>query len=81
MKYSKTIEKVIASGPRIGSKSQLKGVYWNISVKKWVASITVNYKFIHIGYFDNIRDAAIAYNAKARELRGESAFQNIIPEE
>ena len=38
----------------------------------------LNQKRIHIGYFTNEIDAAIAYNKKAIELFGEFACLNII---
>lgn len=37
-------------------------------------------KTIRLGYFDNEDDAARAYNAKVKELRGEWAWLNPVPE-
>jgi hypothetical protein len=39
--------------------SGFKGVYWNKNENKWVASIKINGKNIHLGYFENIEDAIL----------------------
>jgi hypothetical protein len=46
------------------------------SGKKWVASICKNYTPIRIGLFETPEKAALAYDAKARELFGEFAKTN-----
>ena len=46
------------------------GVYWSKETKKWLTQITINYKTIHLGYFDTILDAV-----KARE-KGEAKYWN-----
>lgn len=58
-----------------------KGVYWQEHAKKWRSSISVNQKRIHIGYFNNPVEAAMAYNTMAIELHGEYAKLNIINED
>ena len=55
---------------QINNKSGFKGVHWNTSSKKWVARIVINYKPIHLGVFDDPREAHTAYCAKAKELFG-----------
>lgn len=37
--------------------SGVKGVGWNKPLQKWVATITVNYRNIHLGYFIDINNA------------------------
>lgn len=37
--------------------SGFKGVFWNKEKKKWNARIMINYKNIHLGYFDDIEEA------------------------
>uniref|UniRef100_A0A6M3JTJ3 AP2/ERF domain-containing protein n=1 Tax=viral metagenome TaxID=1070528 RepID=A0A6M3JTJ3_9ZZZZ len=37
-----------------------RGVSWYKSYSKWVVHIGLNYKLIHIGYFDNLKDAILA---------------------
>ena len=61
------------------NKSGYKGVQWNKNCQKWRAMIRINSKSHHIGVFDEIRDAVIAYNNKAKELFGEFAFINELP--
>ena len=42
------------------NSSGVCGVCWNKNAKKWNAQIWVNYKKIHLGYFDDINDAIIS---------------------
>lgn len=44
--------------------------------KKWRAVIKFNQKYIHIGYFMHIIEAAKAYDKKAKELFGKFAHLN-----
>lgn len=44
--------------------SGITGVYWVERVSKWSASIKVNYKKIHLGYFES-RDKAAKSRARA----------------
>jgi hypothetical protein len=46
---------------------------------KYKASIKVNYKQIHLGYFETPEDAALAYNNAATKYFGEFARLNEIP--
>lgn len=46
--------------------------------KKWVAGIMVNRKRLYLGYFDDIKDAALAYNNAAVKYFGEYAYLNTI---
>lgn len=61
-----------------GSSSEYKGVCWDKSKGKWAVHIGFNYKKIFIGYFDEEKEAALAYNKRAQELFGEFAKLNII---
>jgi len=56
--------------------SQYKGVMWNKRWRKWEVRIGFNGKNIFIGYFDDEKEAAMAYDAKAKELFGEFAAPN-----
>lgn len=52
------------------STSGVKGVYWNTSHRRWQARISVNGTRLNLGSFDNIEDAAKAYQRAAIENFG-----------
>lgn len=56
--------------------SPYKGVFWNRQCGKWQAEIVTNRKPRYLGRFVNEVDAALAYDAAARELFGEFAYLN-----
>jgi hypothetical protein len=58
--------------------SGFKGVCWDKARHKWVARISRHRKHYHIGRFDSIKEAALAYNEKAVELFGEFALLNKV---
>lgn len=45
---------------------------------KWRTHITINNKQIHIGIFENVQDAARAYDKAAMEYHGEFAQLNFL---
>ena len=45
--------------------SGVKGVHWDKNRNKWRTHIVVNQKQIHIGRFDNLEDAVMAYRKAA----------------
>lgn len=55
-----------------------KGVRFHKRDKLFFASIGVNYKRIHLGYFKKAEDAAIAYNEAAKKYFGDFAKLNVI---
>ncbi len=57
-----------------------KGIYLHKTNRNWVATITVNYKKIHLGCFLDERSAAHAYNEAAIKYFGEFANLNILAE-
>ena len=59
--------------------SQYRGVCWSKVSKKWKAQITHGGKQMYLGSFDNEYEAALAYDCKATELKGERAVLNILP--
>jgi hypothetical protein len=62
---------------RGNSSSRYKGVSQAKGQKKWRAEIHCNGRKIHLGYFDDEKAAAMAYDAKAKELFGEYAVLNL----
>jgi hypothetical protein len=56
--------------------SKYKGVTWLKSEARWQARISCKGRSIFIGYFDDEKAAARAYDAKAAELFGEYAALN-----
>lgn len=51
--------------------SGIKGVVWHKQSKKWVASICVNRKSVHLGSFLSIEDAALVANKARQSAHGE----------
>jgi len=58
------------------TRSRYKGVWWEKDSQKWRAAIKMNNKRYHIGNYYHEREAALAYDKKARELFGEFARLN-----
>lgn len=61
---------------RDGLTSAFKGVHWACRQRKWRASIGTQGKTIPLGYFDNEKVAAKAYDKAARKCFGEFARTN-----
>ncbi len=60
-------------GKQPRNKSGYKGVSWNSKMKKWNAKIGINWKRVHLGYFETPQEAHDAYVKAAREHWGEFA--------
>jgi len=60
------------------NRSGYKGVHWHKGAKMWRAQIRADDKRIHIGYFKDKVDAAIAYNKAALIYHGNFAALNSI---
>lgn len=58
--------------------SGYKGVYWDKYNKKWVATLTLNYRQKNLGRFRIKEEAALAYNEAALKYFGEFARLNIL---
>lgn len=52
------------------------GVSWFRLKNQWRAHITVNKKFIHLGYFDNFEDAVKARKEAEKKYFGEFSYDN-----
>lgn len=61
--------------------SGFKGVSWDKSRNKWESYINYNRKKIHLGRFDNKKEAANSYNNAAKLYHKEFARLNIIEED
>lgn len=48
--------------------SGFRGVYWDKALQKWRAKIKHDGQKYHIGYYNDLREAAQARDARAREL-------------
>lgn len=58
---------------RCNNKSGIKGVCWNKKSNKWQASLTINRKQMHLGYFNNLEDAKIVIDKAREKYHGEFA--------
>ncbi len=61
--------------------SKYRGVSWAKDKQRWIAYIQSNYKFIHLGYFDDEISAARTYNLAAVKYHGSKAKPNHLPQE
>ena len=56
------------------NKKGVKGIYFNINAKKWIARITINKKNIFLGYFINKQNAINARKQAEQKYFGEFAY-------
>lgn len=61
---------------RCDNKSGFKGVHWHLRVGKWAVQIQIEKRRTHVGYFDNVIDAAKAYDNAAIKSYGVFAATN-----
>lgn len=77
LRLSTQRDNVRNKGMSINNTSGYKGVCFDKGRKTpWLAQITVNYKKIHLGYFETPELAAGAYDKAATEFFGEFARTN-----
>ena len=65
-------------GKQANNTSGYKGVFWHNKANKWIASIRLSNKQVHIGIFNKKIEAALAYNQAAKQYHGEFAYFNRI---
>ena len=56
--------------------SKYRGVRWHYCNSKWEARIFNGARQISLGYFDDEVEAATAYDAQAKKMRGSAAVLN-----
>lgn len=66
-------------GKRKTNTSGYKGVSWHKGKRKWSASIGVNGRLRHLGYYQNIECAAAAYASAAEKFHGDYANVGATP--
>lgn len=64
--------------PPKNNTSGIVGVCWHSRDKVWQARIKVNYKYIHLGYFDNFEDAVKARKSAEEKYFGDYSYDNSI---
>lgn len=74
--YAQNMSNVAKKLKRSGASSAFRGVHFRKDCNLWKVEITTKGKKIHIGYFADELDAAIAYDRAALEIRGEFAMLN-----
>ncbi|MGG3470775.1 AP2 domain-containing protein [Neobacillus pocheonensis] len=60
------------------NKSGYRGVSYNKKLDKWDATISHHSKSIYCGSYEDPKEAALAYNAKSIELKGDKAKLKVI---
>lgn len=60
------------------NKSGFRGVSWDKIRNKWRTVIMINYKYIHLGYFQTKEQGAEAWNEAAKKYFGNYAKLNQI---
>lgn len=60
--------------------SGIKGVFWNTQKSRWQAKITIGGKAVHLGFFTDMREAAVKYRDAAIEIWGQHANVQSIEE-
>ena len=66
---------------RRNNSSSVMGVCWKYDKNKWKAYITIKGKQVHIGYYDNFKDAVIARLQKENNICGDFAPQRYLFDE
>lgn len=69
-------EKAVSEPGGQRKHSRWRGVTWHSKKSRWMAQVRFNGKVECIGYYTDERDAARAFNIRAKELRGTDAKLN-----
>lgn len=68
----------VNKGLQKNNKSGYKGVHFFKQTKRWMATIYINKKRVHLGYFSKAEEAAKVYNKALKEHYGSFALLNKI---
>lgn len=70
----------VNKGKRSGSKNKMKGVQHVPRNRKnpWMATVSINNRAKHLGYFPSEIAAARAYNEAVRKIHGDYAYTNPV---
>jgi len=61
---------------KVPNSSGYRGVYWYKAYQKWHVMISTNYEVRSLGYYDDLIEAAKAYDKQAKREHGEFAVLN-----
>jgi hypothetical protein len=75
-KHLKNVKKRLKA--KKSKTSKYRGVAFYAQTDKWTAQISYKSKYCRLGYFATEKEAALAYNKKAKELLGDKAILNKI---
>ncbi len=64
------------SRKRVDNTSGFKGVHWDAARQQWKATIKLDSKTKHLGYFGKVKDAANVYDKAAKKCFGRFAVTN-----
>ncbi len=78
LRYATYSENSMNTTKRANTTSTHKGVSFYKNYSKWHATIFVDGKKKHLGYFENETDAAVAYNVSAQFYFGDYAKLNAV---
>ena len=67
------LENTLNSKKPITNRSGVKGVCWHKTKNKWIASCSLGRKIYHVGYFDDIQEAAQTLHKFRETLHGSFA--------
>lgn len=65
-------------GAQTNNGSGYKGVSWRRDKNKYQARVEKDKQKIHLGYFDDVEEAALAYDCGVIQLFGDIAYTNIL---
>ena len=76
LRFCTSSQNQMNKGLQRNNKSGYRGVHWLNSQKKWFSGIKFNHKVTYLGLYDDKKEAARAYDKKAKEIFGEFAYIN-----